>query len=519
MKPLALLLPLIALTAAAPDTGGPVITVDTGKLRGKVADRVEEFHAIPYAAAPTGPLRWRPPQAPARWQGTRDARAMGPDCLQARDTGDTRALSEDCLTLNVWRPAARSARPLPVLVWIHGGAYVAGGSSDPQTWGQAFARDGIVTVTFNYRLGRLGFFGFPALTAERPDEPKGNYGLMDQIAALKWVKRNIAAFGGDPRNITLMGESAGGESVLILAGSPMARGLFRRMIVQSGGGRAPLLGKRLLRQDTPAGVSAEKAGVAFARSVSIEGEDQAALARLRALPAEKVNDGLSMVSLVFGGLARFTGPIEDGKLITADRDTAIAARQSAIPVLIGSTSADLGLNRAPTKDAAFAAFPDPSAARAAYDPDGQTPLSVVSADIGADRTMAEPARHIAGMVAGKGAPAWRFRFSYVATAIRDKPMKGAEHASDVAYAFGTLDAVHKTGLTATDLEAQRLFHGYFAQFAKTGSPNGPGLPVWPHARATDGAPLMDITPDGTANAGPDPWQSRLDVAESAATAK
>jgi len=518
VKPLWLLASSVALAAAAPKTGAPVVTVDTGQVKGKTADGVEAFHDIPYAAPPLGPLRWRAPQAPSRWHGIRDAGAIGPDCLQARDARDTRPMSEDCLTVNVWRPVSRPQRALPVLVWIHGGGYVAGGSSDPQTWGDAFAREGIVTVTFNYRLGRLGFFGFPALSNEHPEEAKGNYGLMDQIAALQWVKRNIAAFGGDPCQVTLMGESAGGESVLLLAGSPMAKGLFTRMIVQSGGGRKPLLGKRLLSEDTSDGVSAEKAGIAFAKSAGIDGDDAAALARLRALPAAKINDGLSMVSLLFGGLARFTGPIEDGRLVTADPDRAIAARRTPVPVLIGTTNADLGFNNAQSKDSAFGAFPDPVAARAAYDPDGHAPLQALNTEIGADRTMAEPARHIAGIAADHGARAWRFRFSYVATPIQNKPIKGAEHASDVAYAFGTLQAAYPTRLTASDREAERLFHGYFAQFAKTGDPNGPGLPQWP-STATDGDPVMDLTPDATASAGPDPWEARLNATASAAPGK
>ncbi|MBS0285044.1 MAG: carboxylesterase family protein [Proteobacteria bacterium] len=509
MKPWWLLASAALLTAAAPDTA-PVVTTDTGQVRGAVADGVEAFLAIPYAAPPVGALRWRPPQPAARWSGVREAGAIGPDCIQAREASDTRPMAEDCLTANVWRPAGHREAALPVVVWIHGGAYVAGGSSDPQTRGEAFAHDGIVAVTFNYRLGRLGFFGFPALSAEHPDEPKGNYGLLDQIAALQWVKRNIAAFGGDPRRVTVMGESAGGESVLLLAGSPLARGLFARAIVQSGGGAAPLLGRRLLHEDAAGGVSAEKAGLAFAASAGIEGGDAAALARLRALPASRINDGLSMISLVFGGLARFTGPIEDGRVVTADTDRAFAARHDALPLLIGTTDADLGLNRATTKDEAFAAFADPAAARAAYDPDGQGALPAINTLIGADRSMAEPARRIARITAARNAPAWRYRFGYVATPIRGKPVPGAEHASDVAYAFGTIRVAYPNGLTSEDIEAQRLFHFYLAQFIKAGDPNGAGLPRWPRV-GKDGEPLMDFTRDAKAVAGPDPWRARLDL--------
>ncbi|WEK44052.1 MAG: carboxylesterase family protein [Candidatus Sphingomonas colombiensis] len=519
MKPHWLLAPALALVvAAAPDTAGPIVTTDTGRVRGAVADGAEAFLAIPYAAPPVGVLRWRPPHRAVGWSGLHDATAIGPDCVQVREAGNPYAMSEDCLTVNVWRPASRQTRALPVVVWIHGGGYVAGGSSDPQTRGEAFARDGIIAVTFNYRLGRLGFFGFPALSAEHPGEAKGNYGLLDQIAALQWVKRNIAAFGGDPRRVTVMGESAGGESVLMLAGSPMAQGLFARAIVQSGGGAAPLLGRRRLKEDAAGGVSAEKAGLAFAKSVGIEGEDATALARLRALPAVRINDGLSMVSLVFGGLARFTGPIEDGQLVTAQPDRALRARRGAIPLLIGTTDADLGLNRARTKDEAFGAFADPAAARAAYDPDGHAQLAALNTLIGADRTMAEPARRIAHILTERGAPAWRFRFGYVATPIRNKPIPGAEHASDVAYAFGAIGSVYPSGLMPADAEAQRLLHGYFAQFVKTGDPNGTGLPRWPRI-GRDGEQLMAFRPDATATAGPDPWKARLDLTAGAATGR
>lgn len=518
MKPFWLLASAFVLTAAAPNPQ-PTVTLDTGQIRGTVADGVEAFHDIPYAAPPVGPLRWQPPQKPIRWAGVRDGAAMGPDCLQGRGRNDTRAMAEDCLTANIWRPATRTARKLPVLVWIHGGGYVAGGSSDPLTWGDTFARDGVVLVTFNYRLGRLGFFAHPALSSERPNDPKGNYGLLDQIAALQWVKRNIAAFGGDPSRVTIMGESAGGESVLLLEASPMAQGLFQRTIVQSGGGRAPLLGRRLMREDTPDRVSAEHAGITFAKSVGVEGDDPAALAKLRALPAEKVNDGLTMAALIFGGLKSFAGPIEDGRVITAPTGAALAGRKRLFPTIVGTTSADLGANLAKTKDDAFAAFgANAAAARAAYDPDDTTPLQQINTWIGADRTMTEAARNVAKTVTAKGDPAWHFRFSYVAESIDGKPIKGAEHASDVAYAFGTAAKAYPGKLTARDAEAERLFHGYFTNFVKTGDPNGSTLPSWPKSDAA-GAPLMDILPDGTAKAGPDPWQARLDVTEGATARK
>ncbi|MBO9547444.1 carboxylesterase family protein, partial [Caulobacter sp.] len=201
----------VLLAAAA--LAGPVARVEAGALRGVTADGVTAFKGVPYAAAPVGDLRWRAPRPAARWSGTRDASAKGADCVQGRMPGSPPPApqSENCLFANVWRPAsAKADSRLPVMVWIHGGAFTNGGSSSPETWGDAMARRGLVFVTFNYRLGRFGFFGHPALSAEHPDEATGNYGLMDQMAALAWVRRNIAAFGGDPRNVTVVGGSAGG---------------------------------------------------------------------------------------------------------------------------------------------------------------------------------------------------------------------------------------------------------------------------------------------------------------------
>lgn len=510
----------IAVTLALLALGGPigakagVVETESGRVRGTSTSGVESFLGIPYAAPPVGNRRWRAPAPAAPWRGIRSATAIGPDCMQARaNAEDRRALSEDCLTINLWRPAAPGKR-LPVLVWIHGGGFVAGGSSDPQTWGEQFARRGILLVTFNYRLGRLGFFAHPALGAEPAAEPKGNYGYLDQIAALRWVKRNVARFGGDPAAVTVMGESAGGESVLTLAGSAMASGLFARAIVQSGGGREPLLGRRLMRQDLDGRVSAEQAGLNFARANGIAGTGVSDLAALRALPAEQVNARLTMASLLFGELARFSGPIEDGQLVQASPGKALAARRKAIPLLIGTTDADLGFNLAGTKDSAFAQFGSAAAAaRAMYDPAGTTDLSLINTRIGADRIMQEPARYVARLVAAKRAPAWRFRFSYVATALRGKPTPGAEHATDVAYVFSTLPAQLAGRAGPTDLAVSDVINRYWVNFVRTGNPNGPGLPAWPGAA---GDSVMVFRADGRAAAGPDSWKPRLDLAQARA---
>jgi para-nitrobenzyl esterase len=245
-----------------------------------VEDGVVSFKGIPYAAPPVGALRWRPPQPMAPWTGVRQAAEFGANCMQGR-FGPPQARAsqappswEDCLFLNVWRPAnAAAGARLPVMVWIHGGGFTGGSGSSPNTAGTQFAKQGVVLVTFNYRLGRFGFFAFPALSREHPEELKGNYAYMDQIAALKWVQRNIAAFGGDPKNVTIFGFSAGGVSVHSLLASPLARGLFHKVIVQSGGSRDSVLTARPMREDgvdPNYPVSAETIGIEFARSMGIE---------------------------------------------------------------------------------------------------------------------------------------------------------------------------------------------------------------------------------------------------------
>ena len=310
-------------TAARAQSQAPVVRVDSGELQGVVADGVVSFKGIPFAAPPVGELRWRPPQPAAKWTGVRQAAEFGADCMQGRfgpppareraqvrlrlrahllrrrsrtacGRARRRAPSEDCLYLNVWRPADPAARNLPVMVWIYGGGFTGGSSSSPNTSGVGFAKQGVVLVAMNYRVGRFGFFAFPALSSERPDETKGNYAYMDQIAALQWVKRNIAAFGGNPNNVTIFGFSAGGVSVHSMLASPQARGLFHKAIVESGGSRDSVLTARPMRADgvdPNYPVSAETIGIQFAKSMGIEGTDQAALAKLRGLSADEVLRG------------------------------------------------------------------------------------------------------------------------------------------------------------------------------------------------------------------------------------
>lgn len=522
IAPLVLLAGLAILPLAA--HAGPVVTTATGKVEGVSGDGVEAFKGIPFAAPPVGSLRWRAPQPAESWSGVRDASAFGHDCMQLPFAHDDAPLattpSEDCLYVNIWRPAGSEGKALPVMVWIYGGGFVNGGSSPAIYDGTQFAEGGVIYVSFNYRLGRFGFFGFPELTKEDADHGLlGNYGYMDQLAALKWVQANISAFGGDPSQVTVFGESAGGASVHFLLSSPLARGLFARAIVQSGGGRGSLMGPRDLRADHGGVLSSETLGVTFAGRMGISGTGPEALAALRALPAEKVTDGLN--------LAAFSpdagGPMVDGKLVVEEPGTAYAAgRMARVPVMLGANSADISNSFAASKDDAFARFGDRAAeARAAYDPDGTKPLAQLNLEIGEDQVMIEPARHAAGLFAKQGITAYEYRFSYTATPRRAESPYGAPHATEIPFIMDTVTARYGDAATAEDQAAAKVAHAYWLNFARTGNPNGPGadgqpLPLWPaYDPATD--LILDIAPDATAKPGPDPWKARLDV--TAATAK
>ncbi len=273
---------------ASPSDPTPRATVEQGRLVGRQADGVASFKAIPYAAPPVGPLRWRAPQRAGPWSGDRDAGQVGTICIQPPSNGDPGVgplpMSEDCLTLNVWTPAARGDEPLPVMVWIHGGGLNNGSGTAALYDGTNLAKRGVVVVTVNYRLGRLGFFDHPALAAERePGEPAANYGLMDIVRALRWVQENAEAFGGDTDNVTIFGESAGGTMVTRLMIAPQARGLFHRAVVQSGLGRDE--GTPLVRPRRDGGPSMQERGQAFAETLALE---TATAAQLRDIPAEKL---------------------------------------------------------------------------------------------------------------------------------------------------------------------------------------------------------------------------------------
>lgn len=462
----------LALGATAPAVAqAPHAEAETesGRVRGVVEQGVKSWKGIPFAAPPVGPLRWRAPQPAAKWSGIRDATQYGPDCMQLPFPSDAAPLgttpAEDCLVLNVWTPeAAEAGAKLPVIVWIYGGGFVNGGSSPPTYSGANLAREGVVFVSFNYRVGRFGTFLHPHLAQENADGgPVGNYGYMDQLAVLQWVRRNVAAFGGDAGNVTVIGESAGGMSVHALLTSPLAEGLFHRAVIMSGGdGQSSGAAGR---------TAAQQASLAFAAKKGIAPEDPQALAKLRALSAEEVTDGLNLVALFAPGSGprTFASPFADGKLAVDSGEAYRSGNFARVPVMVGATSADIG---------------------------------------GKTGSMVAGGRAVAAELATQGVPTYHYRFSYVAESLRKE---GADHATDIPFFFDTAAVKYGSAATRRDVAMGKTIAAYLVNFARSGDPNGPGLPQWPrYTRATD--VMMDFDVAGQATAKKDPWGPEIDAA-------
>jgi para-nitrobenzyl esterase len=457
-----------AASAQTPAAPLPTVraTIDSGVIVGVVHENANVFRDIPYAAPPVGALRWRPPQPVQPWTAPRLTAYPGPSCPQPmradgapNDGGANGRTSEDCLQLNVFAP--KQAHGAPVMVWIHGGGHRTGAG-----WiydGQNFARDGVVLVTINYRLGPLGYFAPPAIVkAAAPGEPVGNYGLMDQIAALKWVQRNIAAFGGNPGNVTVFGESAGGMSTLALLATPAAKGLYQKAIVESGAG--------WFRPVT----LAEKEKEAAAKLAAIGVPAEATAAQLRALPADK----LVPISADYQ-------PFVDGKLMRETASQALADGHFAdVPLIIGSNSGeDSLLGPGPLKGSPLAYF-TPATLRGVYKDEAAQSEELFARAVFTDKIMGAPARWVAAEASG-GKPAWLYHFSYIGSRFRPGMMR-ATHAAEIQYVFEYWGRRTPMSVVSDeDRQMAKLMHACWVAFAKSGAPSCGGH-AWPaYTPATD----------------------------------
>jgi para-nitrobenzyl esterase len=431
------------------------------------------FKGIPFAAPPLGELRWKAPQPVKPWTGLRQCDAFGPSPMQAQPKPFSMwsaeflipqvPISEDCLYLNVWSGAKSEAEKRPVLVWIYGGGFVSGGSAVPIYDGEAMAKKGLVFVSINYRVGPLGFFAHPELTRESGNNASGNYGLMDQIAALKWVQQNIAAFGGDPDNVTIAGQSAGSFSVNYLVASPLAKGLFNKAIAQSGA---------KFSRDIPTLQQAEKEGVRLARSLKVS-----SLSDLRKVPAAELLQAQGQ------GLR---GAILDGYVLPeAVVDLFAAGKQNPVSLLTGWNQ-DEGLVFGPVKNAEAYR----RQAQAQYGADAKTYLQHYPAatDSQAAASQLNVSRDLifgvhnytwANMQRTQGGgKAYVYRFTRKVPATGEYVKYGAFHTGEVPYAYDNLRFVDRPW-EPVDHQLAKAMSAYWANFAKTGDPNGEGLPVWP----------------------------------------
>jgi para-nitrobenzyl esterase len=470
------------------NSASPEVSVESGRLRGAVIDEVRVFKGIPYAAPPVGEFRWLPPRPVTSWDGVRSATGYGPHCAQI-DPGilwfELDQSSEDCLTLNVWSPAVDADAKLPVMVWIHGGGYSNGSGNIARLNSPSFARQGVVLVTINYRLSVFGFLNHPALAASDPRGSTGNYGLLDVVAGLGWVQRNIAEFGGDPNNITIFGESAGAGLVNTLLVMPSTAGLFHKAISQSASvGLAPDP-----YPDRRAGFlqPANKAGIKYAKRLGIADYQSASPAVAAALRAKTTDQLLTVLAME----DRYT-PVVDGKTLPDQVGALTAAgKQHPVPYITGGNSweASLGREIGGGFSPEFAARLVPQADKDFLYPD----LSgeALADQIFGDLIVLSGSRYTADQMIKVGAPVYSYFLTYVAAARRDT-QPGTAHTDDIAFVLQTLDnEADLDSVSDKDREISELMSAYWVQFARTGNPNDAGLPEWPAYTSSQG-PVLEI---------------------------
>ena len=448
--------------------------VTGGEVQGSLKDNVASFKGIPFAAPPTGDLRWKAPQAVKAWEGTKKTESFAPGCMQGGGIaagGSSPNVSEDCLYLNVWTAAKSRSEKLPVMVWIYGGGFAGGMTSIPTYDGTRFAQKGVVLVSVAYRVGAFGFLAHPELTRES-GKGSGNYGLQDMIAGLRWVKENIAQFGGDPSRVTIFGESAGAIAVSMLAASPAAKGLFHRAISQSGGSFAPVRTGSETGQNVPSLAVAESTGKTF-----LEGLGASNITAARALPAQKIQGGPGAQ-----GMGRFW-PVADGDVIITDQyELYLAGKFNDTPILLGTNSDEGAMFvRQSTTPAAFEermkqSFGEQSAGIIkAYPHATDAEAFKSSKDIFREIAFAWHTWSWARLQTSKGkGKAYVYYFDHRTAATPD----GSNHAAEIPFVFSNLSG----RAAAPSPEAVRLsdlMNAYWVNFAKTGDPNGAGLPVWP----------------------------------------
>ncbi|WP_322474985.1 carboxylesterase/lipase family protein [Deinococcus sp. AB2017081] len=511
-----------AAGTSVPD--GPVVRTPSGVVRGvTLPSGVCAFRGLPYAAPPVREGRWRPPRPAPAWDGVRAADRFEHQAMQARVFGDMQfrnaGMSEDCLYVNVWTPAPAPASPdagLPVLVYIHGGGFVAGDGSEPRYDGESLARQGVVVVTLTHRLGVFGFFAHPELTAESPEHASGNYGHLDQVAALTWVQRHIAAFGGDPARVTVAGESAGAFSVCALMASPLATGLFARAIGESGGTFGTTLPVLPLS-------SAEEQGTAFAA-----GPGAASLAELRACSATELLEASGRP-----GTPRFTGTVDGWFHPRPPAAVFAAGAQARVPLLAGWNSEEMTgralLPEEPTPLRARAVLTELFGDRAAH-AEAVYPVSTPAeaaqslTDLAGDRFIAYGTwKWLDEHARTSGQPVYRYLYARPRPApveagvtpnlaggvTRDgaapsPPATGAVHSAEIEYALGTLHLNPVFAWTADDHAVSALMQAYFVRFIETGDPNGPGRPHWPAGRPDAHGQVTRLRIDVETRAEPEP---------------